>query len=299
MSSEFDSVEAELQDIEEAFATGRMNAFGSAATQDAFVQELKRIADIETQVFYRTCAILKTASSDEHAMVANMYASAQPPPQSQRDSVVSGGGSSGTPARGNGGPRASAGAAASARGGGVNGGRGSPSVGPTSPTPVPSSFNLRRGVNSARTLSPNITLPQEEKSSPLISVFDTMKAGNSISGVGGLSSEFPSMPPVAAQHIRKCDWENEDGLSDKTFDEVAEHFDRIEGQFSTLGEYLREISKHVMRLNDMSEQVNNANLNSTAGSPTQNTANSMSAPIATFRSVACRTDSRKAAGWSP
>lgn len=86
------SVEAELQQIEDEFASGRMNAFGSMATQDAFVSELRQIADIETQVFYRMCRILKNSKEDEHAILTGMFASAsEPPPASTSGRGTAGG----------------------------------------------------------------------------------------------------------------------------------------------------------------------------------------------------------------
>ncbi|RNC37605.1 hypothetical protein TcCL_NonESM13222, partial [Trypanosoma cruzi] len=77
--NEFNSVEAELREIEEDFASGQMNAFGTAATKENFVRELRRIADIETQVFYKTCGLLSASTSEDHLMRAMMLASADAP----------------------------------------------------------------------------------------------------------------------------------------------------------------------------------------------------------------------------
>ncbi|KPA76507.1 hypothetical protein ABB37_07808 [Leptomonas pyrrhocoris] len=230
MQSDLTNVEAELHDIEVAFATGRMNAFGSASTQDAFVQELRRIAEIETQVFYRTCALLKSSNTDEHALVTNMYASAQPPPQSQR-------------------------AAAN----GTNFGNssivldssalfrsGNPALAPRSSfTAVPSSST---NVGRSGMLSPGVSRPQSRNGRESIV--------GATPGPFGVMSDSSLGTASAAPHIHQSEWGNEDGFADKAFEDVAAHFDELESQFTSLGDYLRDISKHVIRLNDMSEQVN-------------------------------------------
>ncbi|KAG5484025.1 hypothetical protein LSCM1_05877 [Leishmania martiniquensis] len=239
MPSDFSSVEAELRDIEEAFASGRMNAFGSAFTQDAFVHELKRIAEIETQVFYRTCALLKSSNTNEHTLVTNMYASAQPPSSSQRAGPAtmppSGGVSDGSVRVGTSGMESSM-------------HRGSMSPGSHSPL-VPVVPGGRGGMSPAtgNSLSAGGSRRQSRYGQESISgayPFSGLGDGGGSSG--------------AAPHIHQGEWGNEDGFADQAFEDVAAHFDDLESQFYSLGDFLREISKHVIRLNDMSKQVNSS-----------------------------------------
>lgn len=79
--SDFNTVEAELREIENDFTSGSMNAIGSAAMQEALLRELRRIAEVETQVFYKTCSLLKGGNAEEHTMLTNLFAAAQLPPQ--------------------------------------------------------------------------------------------------------------------------------------------------------------------------------------------------------------------------
>lgn len=236
MQSEFTNVETELRDIENAFATGRMNAFGSASTQDAFVHELRRIAEIETQVFYRTCALLKSSNTNEHNLVTNMYASAQPPPQSQR-----------TTANNNNFGDSSFRASSTALDSSMLY-RSSVSTSTAPPLPrnsyggVPSS-----AMNGGRSnmVSPGASRPQSRSGRDSVSPSQF-----------GANNEGSPSTAGTAPHIRQSEWMNEDGFADRVFEDVAAHFDDLESQFTSLGDYLREISKHVIRLNDMSEQVN-------------------------------------------
>ncbi|CAJ1019538.1 hypothetical protein NXY56_001542 [Leishmania guyanensis] len=237
MPSDFNNVERELRDIEETFATGRMNAFGSASTQDAFVHELKRIAEIETQVFYRTCALLKSSSTNEHTLVTNLYASAQPPPQSQRS-----------------GP-----AAMSTSSNPGNGSFCANSSGPVSP--------LHRGSMSQRSYTPlvpavagglsGMSMPNSNAYSPGASRRQSRQGWESSTAYPFSGVSDGGVSPGAAPPIHQGEWGNEDGFADKAFEDVATHFEELESQFFSLGDYLRDISKHVIRLNDMSKQVNN------------------------------------------
>ncbi|KPI88636.1 hypothetical protein ABL78_2240 [Leptomonas seymouri] len=237
MQSDFTNVEAELRDIESAFAVGRMNAFGSASTQDAFVHELKRIAEIETQVFYRTCALLKSSSTNEHTLVTNMYASAQPPPQSQWTAT----------SNSNFGDNSFRGSSATLDSSMLHRSGASASTAPrnNSHTSAPASAmnGGRSGVST-----PGATRQQSHNGRD--------GAAGASPNTFGVTNESLHGPTPTAPHIRQSEWGNEDGFSDKAFEDVAAHFDELESQFSSLGDYLREISKHVMRLNDMSEQVN-------------------------------------------
>jgi hypothetical protein len=237
MQSDFTNVETELRDIENAFATGRMNAFGSASTQDAFVHELRRIAEIETQVFYRTCALLKSSNTNGHNLVTNMYASAQPPPQSQRTAASNNNGNFGDSSfRGSSTTLDSSMLYRS----GASPSSAAPRSGYTSVAPFAMSGNGRSSM-----ASPGMSRPQSRhgRESATPSTF-------------GATNESTLATTTAAPHLRQSEWVNEDGFADKAFEDVAAHFDELELQFTSLGDYLREISKHVILLNDMSEQVN-------------------------------------------
>lgn len=178
----FGSVESELRDIEADFVSGRMNAFGSAATQDLFLRELKKIADVETQVFYKTCSILKYSTEEEHSMLKNMSASSQ---QSAK---------------------------------------------PTS------------SVNSTKT-----------KPSTRGNTSPGSRSYNDIPSLRTQGSMMQSQGNTVQQSRTQT---AEGNFSDKSFEDVAVHFRTLESDFSILGDHLKEISRHVMQLNDISEQVN-------------------------------------------
>lgn len=249
MHTDFNSVEAELQEIEADFASGRMNAFGSTTMQETFLRELKRIAEIETQVFYKTCGILKTSNAQEHAMLASMYASAQPPAQSRSSGAT---------------PKASS----------------------TSPGRGGHAYDS----SSVRTRGPLPTSPTMDSSMPSLMVSTTNSPGQGGPGYAtayggstgldrggstrGASRGVGDGGPAAAPHIRPGDWNNENGFSDKAFDDVEGHFHMLETEFATLGEYLRQISSHVTQLNAFSEQMNamtgtgqSGSMTSTGGGP--------------------------------
>ncbi|KAG5509549.1 hypothetical protein JKF63_06254 [Porcisia hertigi] len=236
MQSDFGDVETELRDIEETFANGRMNAFGSAPMQDAFVHELKRIAEIETQVFYRTCALLKTSSTNGHKLVTNMYASAQPPPQSQRS------GPAGMPSNssfGDGSFRAS--------GSGMESSSFRSSMSQSTHLPSTSTGQGASSGMSPSNGNVHSTFPNRRRSHQASASF----CASSTSGVAEAGGSLGAAP-----HISQNDWGNENGFADKAFEDVAAHFEELESQFFSLGDHLRDISKHVTRLNDMSKQLN-------------------------------------------
>jgi hypothetical protein len=61
----FRSIEDELRELDDDFQMGRMNAFGTAATHDEIMKEIKKISDLELQIFYRTVDAVKTAIEEE------------------------------------------------------------------------------------------------------------------------------------------------------------------------------------------------------------------------------------------
>lgn len=65
MEHHFSAVDAELDALEQDFASGEMNAFGTRESQHEFFSSFKRIADLESEVFYKTCAILKSNKTGE------------------------------------------------------------------------------------------------------------------------------------------------------------------------------------------------------------------------------------------
>lgn len=240
MHADFTSVEAELREIEADFSSGRMNAFGSASAQDAFLRELKRIAEIETQVFYKTCSILKNGNNADHALLTSVFASAQPPPQAR---------SAGT------GQSPGGGHAGSPRSGGV--------PGRTSATAASFDGGLGDSMNRFAHGGGSMTGP-----GPLASI-DTLSADRNPMN----SSGDRDIAGGAAPHIRPANWGNESGFPDSVFEDVADRFHSLEADFNVLGAQLRLISSHVAKLSAMSEEVNRSNSNNNSGSGAESNAN--------------------------
>lgn len=234
--SDFNSVEAELREIEKEFASGRMNAFGTASTQESFIRELKRIADIETQIFYRTCAIIKSSTEEDHSLLTTIFASATAGDSQGGvgDHMVGSTSATANGAQGfrNGNPSFST----SVRGSGGTAADGPANIG-----------------HSAAHQGTSTTLPTGGESSP--------------AGMGSNGPRDGIAPPISHEQ-----WSHTGNLSDKAFDDLSRHFKMLEVEFASVGDNLRTISKHVMLLNEMSERVNannsiaNSNLNATIAS---------------------------------
>lgn len=66
--TDFNAVERELRDIDDDFTCGRMNAFGSPVTHEEILREMKKISELEIQVFFRTCEQISTGVDEESAI---------------------------------------------------------------------------------------------------------------------------------------------------------------------------------------------------------------------------------------
>ncbi|RNF20499.1 uncharacterized protein Tco025E_03761 [Trypanosoma conorhini] len=208
--NEFNSVEAELREIEEEFASGHMNAFGTATTKENFVRELRRISDIETQVFYKTCGLLSASTSEDHLMRAMVFAGADQSCGGSGNNNSEEGSSTAATAHSHG--RESSGAAKPVK------------DGVATPPQLGASF------------SPGTPLEQRGK-----------EAGGPMEAVFSDAAPAPAPPP----------WSNDAGFTDRPFQDVSRHFKLLEGEFTAIGEHLRQISKHVMQLNEIAERVRN------------------------------------------
>ncbi|EPY23758.1 hypothetical protein STCU_07482 [Strigomonas culicis] len=245
MHTDFTSVDAELQEIEADFTSGRMNAFGDMNTQESFLREMRRIAEIETQVFYRSCTLLKTSSESEYAILTSMFASAQPPPGSKAAP-------SGRP------PPLTSTNSISFTGRGGSGG------GPSSRPSSPLSRSFQRlsvtGVPNGSTFDPNTSggVPLTEAAT-VNNTSNSYTLGNSGTSVGG-PSFGAAAAPVGSEPKSAGDRTGRSGFDDHSFDEISEHYRMLEADFAAVGDNLRQISKHVVQLNTMSEQVNSAAL---------------------------------------
>ena len=62
---DFNTVEAELREIDEDFTCGRMNAFGTQTTQDEIGKELRKVSELELQIFFRAASQIKTSCEEE------------------------------------------------------------------------------------------------------------------------------------------------------------------------------------------------------------------------------------------
>ena len=74
--ADINTVEAELRDIDDDFTSGRMNAFGTPATHEAIVKELRKISELELQVFIRTNSIIKATVGEDHGLQKVIFGSA-------------------------------------------------------------------------------------------------------------------------------------------------------------------------------------------------------------------------------
>lgn len=223
---EFNSVETELREIEEEFASGRMNAFGTAATKENFVRELRKIADIETQVFYKTCGLLSASIAEDHLMRAMLFATVDPSGPSagtvsNSDECSTTMGTTRSLAKDN---RDADNGNGHNSGGNANGKVGRNETGAGDERGSPASPDGRFGPN----VSP-----------------ETREGG---AGAAGFSDA--ELPP----------WGGDAGFSDRPFLDVSRHFKMLEGEFTAIGENLRQVSKHVLRLNDIAERVRNRDL---------------------------------------
>lgn len=66
---DFTAIEAELREIDDDFANGRMNAFGSHSTQEEIQKEFRKINDLELQVFFRAVAAAKATAEEEPTLL--------------------------------------------------------------------------------------------------------------------------------------------------------------------------------------------------------------------------------------
>eukprot|EP00796_Vickermania_ingenoplastis_P004297 gene4297-3113_t len=90
MQHNFVAVDAELDDLEQDFASGEMNAFGNRETQHDFFGSFMRIANLEAEVFYKTCGILKADKAGEQAAFKGAMSMAKDPGGALGDSQRSG-----------------------------------------------------------------------------------------------------------------------------------------------------------------------------------------------------------------
>lgn len=72
MEQTFAKVERELDELERAFESGEMNAFGNRETQLDFSSSFQHISELETEVFFRTCSILRFCNSQENNPFTNV-----------------------------------------------------------------------------------------------------------------------------------------------------------------------------------------------------------------------------------
>ncbi|KAH9600234.1 hypothetical protein LSM04_009618 [Trypanosoma melophagium] len=238
--SEFNSVEAELREIEEEFASGQMNAFGTATTKENFVRELRKIADIETQVFYKACGLLSASSSEDYLMRAMMFTAAESPGANGSNSSNNNNNNNNN-ATGN------------------NSEDGSTIAGGTRTTRSDTTNNNNKNANANNKSAnygkytnrdPDGTFGKEsfaELPSPTRedeTLLTSQRAGTGPAGAGSPLQD--DGPPV---------WSSDAGFADRPFQDVARHFKMLENEFTAIGEHLRQISTHVLQLNDIAERV--------------------------------------------
>lgn len=168
------TVEEELKAIEETFASGRMNAFGTSADHEQVMKEFRFLADLEVQVFVLTSNMLEKSNERDYEVQRSLLPmSSSPAPGSTQDH----------------------------------------------------SRGQQQGQNSSGA-----------DETPLRSV-------------RGLSASalLPAQSPM-------------EGLSDASFETVAQHFALFEESFTKIGENMRKMSLHVKSLNEKAERLNNGSI---------------------------------------
>lgn len=83
-----------------------------------------------------------------------------------------------------------------------------------------------------------------------------------MAGVSGLDSATAADAASASNAngrpvgLQSSEWCHDGEFADKAFEDVAAHFAALQSDFDALGDNLRHLSKHVIQLNEMSEQMN-------------------------------------------
>nr|CCC95024.1 conserved hypothetical protein [Trypanosoma congolense IL3000] len=216
--SDFNSVELELRKIEQDFASGNMGLFGIPATREGFVRELGKISDIETQIYYRTCSLLNAETSGDHKLRAMMYSTTDSPRSTDNNSSFNNSGVADTP-----GGQGSRQQGMDASGGGMDFDRNVP---------------LRGGNEASEAM----------RHSAAVSPLHRVSGGNG--GDGPTASEFD---PTAPKHQPQM-WKSDASLTERPFQDISKHFKVLEGEFNVIGEHMRQISTHLLRLNEIAEQ---------------------------------------------
>ncbi|CCW66827.1 unnamed protein product [Phytomonas sp. Hart1] len=241
VQNDFLGVEKELREITADFASGHMNAFGSKETQDAFFCELKIIAEIETQVFNRTCSILKKGNEDDHTLLTSMFASARPPSSHGADPFNKSNGNHVPRPRTTTPPRAS-GTTKEAHIDPQHRGSLGDSI-----QKLDETIRSRQSPVSLSSHKYQQLHPSPRKST-CINSFGLPTDEDAVNFGSSVVNSLPSIP--------NADWDDDSGFSDKSFEKVTDRFSYLEVEFSTLGNKLQDILKHVTQLNTMLHQIN-------------------------------------------
>lgn len=218
----FNTAEAELRSIDLDFAAGRLSAFGSGSSHEEVVRELKKIADLEVQVFIRSTAQLR-ALHDEEQLVhktlkeftemrsAHSAAAAVSIPRIATTSLAAEAGA----------PSTSASSAAT------------PSTGTTA-------------------VFANNATSNEFPSNPQAFVTQAVQAlaagGNAAPAVG------ESATPTVATGDNAAPW-NLLGGSDKAFEQIGKLFRVKEASMKAISENMRQMAKHVAASNESLQQA--------------------------------------------
>lgn len=184
--TDFSAVERELRDIDDDFNCGRMNAFGTTATHEEILREMKKISELEIQVFFRSCEQI-AGSLDEESAIQRTLAEHIAVSRAEKRAVQQ-----------------------------------AASPGNASATPT---------VRFADPASPGVTSPTDQ----------TTEAS------GAASSGRKVVEPESI--VKLCD---------TSFAEIGKMFRAREASLRAIGDNLRQMSKHVVAVNEMVQRAHGA-----------------------------------------
>jgi hypothetical protein len=218
---DYNTAEAELRDIETDFATGRLSAFGSGGSQEEVFREMKKVSELEVQVFIRTCAQIKALSEEESLVQRTLrdHAGIVPPAALQRLG-------------------SEANAAGMMRQDGAEAGATPPTVlqaqdnGSTVQSPNSNSTPAKEFPGGATSASPLRVRQLDERS------LRSPETGPAASGTSFATSTADG--DVWALH----------GSSDKAFEDMAKLFKVKEAAVKASADNLRQMAKHINSANE-------------------------------------------------
>ncbi|KAG8348198.1 hypothetical protein ERJ75_001000300 [Trypanosoma vivax] len=227
--SEFNGVEAELREIERDFTSGDANVFGTQEIREGFVRDLGRIADIETQIFYKSCSLLSVGTAEDHKIRSMMYTSAD-------SSHDAGDGGANNRSESNCPHQFSARRGRAEKGGAVNDADRSILSPPDSDMGASTRFS-------------DVPFSRRRMSDISLGDFD-----DSARQQQQQSHQSTQQNPSHGSQQESLTFCSDNGFSERPFQNIARHFKLMESEFNAIGEHMRQMSTHVLGLNEIAER---------------------------------------------